>query len=61
MGNFTSVFVVVLTGQMDKYKIFLFQTLAVSNQGRGILVGRGNGKVMFFEPKTGRRLEFLGH
>lgn len=35
--------------------------IAVSNQGRGILVGRSNGKVMFFEPKTGRRLEFLGH
>jgi WD40 repeat protein len=35
--------------------------IAVSNNGRGILVGRGNGKVMFFEPKTGRRLEFLGH
>ncbi len=35
--------------------------VAVSNQGRGILIGRSNGKVMFFEPKTGRRLEFLGH
>jgi len=35
--------------------------IAVSNQGRGILVGRGSGKAMFFEPKTGRRLEFLGH
>lgn len=35
--------------------------LAVSNAGRGILIGRGNGKVLFFEPKTGRRLEFLGH
>lgn len=35
--------------------------IAVSNQGRGILVARGNGKVMFFEPVTGRRLEFLGH
>ncbi|MGJ8679128.1 WD40 repeat domain-containing protein [Paraglaciecola sp.] len=35
--------------------------VAVSNQGRGILVGRSNGKVMFFEPKTSRRLEFLGH
>lgn len=35
--------------------------IAVSNQGRGLLVGRGNGKVMFFEPFTGRRLEFLGH
>jgi WD40 repeat protein len=35
--------------------------IAVSNFGRGILVGRSSGKVMFFEPKTGRRLEFLGH
>jgi WD40 repeat protein len=35
--------------------------IAVSNNGRGILVARGNGKVMFFEPDTGRRLEFLGH
>lgn len=35
--------------------------LAVSNNGRGILVGRGNGKTLFFEPFTGRRLEFLGH
>ncbi|MDN4502969.1 hypothetical protein QX776_11200 [Alteromonadaceae bacterium BrNp21-10] len=35
--------------------------IAVSDQGRHILVGRGNGKVMLFEPKTGRRLEFLGH
>lgn len=35
--------------------------VAVSNNGRGLLVARGNGKVMFFEPDTGRRLEFLGH
>lgn len=35
--------------------------VAVSNQGRGILVGRSTGKVMFFEPQTSRRLEFLGH
>ncbi len=35
--------------------------IAVANGGRGILVGRGNGRVMFFEPNTGRRLEFLGH
>jgi WD40 repeat protein len=35
--------------------------IAVSDQGRGILVGRSNGKAMFFEPGTGRRLEFLGH
>ena len=35
--------------------------IAVSDQGLAILVGRSNGKVMFFEPNTGRRLEFLGH
>lgn len=35
--------------------------IAVSNSGNGILVGRSNGKVMYFEPNTGRRLEFLGH
>lgn len=35
--------------------------IAVSNNGNGILVARSNGKVMFFEPDTGRRLEFLGH
>lgn len=35
--------------------------IAVSNQGRGILVARANGKVMFFEPETSRRLEFMGH
>ncbi|MCC2617024.1 hypothetical protein LJ739_12295 [Aestuariibacter halophilus] len=35
--------------------------VAVANGGVGLLVGRGNGKVMYFEPGTGRRLEFLGH
>lgn len=35
--------------------------VAVTDNGKGILVGRGNGKVMYFEPETGRRLEFLGH
>jgi WD40 repeat protein len=35
--------------------------IAVANQGLGILVGRSSGKVMFFEPLSGRRLEFLGH
>ncbi|WJG09321.1 hypothetical protein [Aliiglaciecola sp. LCG003] len=35
--------------------------IAVANNGRGVLVGRGNGKVMFFEPESGRRIEFLGH
>lgn len=35
--------------------------VAVANGGTGILVGRGNGTVLFFEPYTGRRIEFLGH
>ncbi|MEQ3638794.1 MAG: hypothetical protein ABNH03_03470 [Alteromonas sp.] len=35
--------------------------VAVTNNGRGILVARSSGKVMFFEPSTQRRLEFLGH
>lgn len=35
--------------------------IAVSNNGRAMLIGRGNGKVLFFEHRTGRRLEFLGH
>lgn len=35
--------------------------IAVSNNGRGILVGKSNGTVIFFEYKTGRRLDFFGH
>jgi WD40 repeat protein len=35
--------------------------LAVSNNGLSILVGRGNGKIMYFEPASGRRIEFLAH
>jgi len=35
--------------------------IAVSNGGSGVLVGRANGNVLFFEPTTGRSLEFLGH
>ncbi len=35
--------------------------LAVSNNGQGVLVARANGKIMFFEHETQRRLEFLGH
>lgn len=35
--------------------------VAVSDNGKAILVGRSNGKVMYFEPETSRRLEFLGH
>jgi WD40 repeat protein len=35
--------------------------IAVANGGKGILVGRSNGTVMYFEHETGRRMEFLGH
>lgn len=35
--------------------------IAVCNEGRGILVGKANGKVIFFEPNDGRSIEFLGH
>ncbi|MDC8829320.1 WD40 repeat domain-containing protein [Alteromonas gilva] len=35
--------------------------VAIANGGRGVVVGRSNGQVMFFEPGSGRRLEFLGH
>lgn len=37
------------------------QDVAVSNSASAILVARANGSVMFFEPQTERRLEFLGH
>jgi WD40 repeat protein len=35
--------------------------IAVANNGRAVLIGRANGSVMFFEPDTERRLEFIGH
>ena len=35
--------------------------IAVSNSGQGILIGKANGKVLYFEPSTGRSIEFLGH
>lgn len=37
------------------------QDVAVSNQGRHIIIGRADGVVLVFEPETGRRLEFFGH
>ncbi|MDF2179238.1 hypothetical protein P2G88_13340 [Aliiglaciecola sp. CAU 1673] len=37
------------------------RAVAVADGGQALLVGRSNGKVLFFEPATGRRLEFLGH
>lgn len=44
--------------RMDESTI---RDIAVSNGGRGILVGKANGKVMYFEPDTSRSIEFLGH
>lgn len=35
--------------------------VAVTDGGRGVLVARSSGKIMWFEPATQRRLEFLGH
>lgn len=35
--------------------------IAVANNGRAVLVGRADGSVMFFEPQTERRIEFVGH
>jgi len=35
--------------------------IAVANGGRAVLIGRADGSVMFFEPDTERRLEFIGH
>ncbi|MFW8591177.1 WD40 repeat domain-containing protein [Glaciecola sp. 2405UD65-10] len=35
--------------------------IAIANGGKAVLVGRANGTVMFFEPGTERRLEFIGH
>jgi WD40 repeat protein len=37
------------------------QDVAISNNANAVLVARANGMVMFFEPQTERRLEFLGH
>ncbi len=35
--------------------------IAVSKKGETLLVGRGDGSVLLLNPKTGRRLEFMGH
>ncbi len=44
--------------RIDKSSI---RDIAVADNGRAVLVGRANGSVMFFEPFTERRLEFIGH
>jgi len=35
--------------------------VAVSNNGQHIVLARNDGTVVFFEPTTGRRIEFQGH
>ncbi|GLX78933.1 hypothetical protein tinsulaeT_22730 [Thalassotalea insulae] len=35
--------------------------IAVANNGKYILIGKSDGKVVHLAPKTGRRIEFLGH
>ncbi|MBF7074391.1 hypothetical protein ISG33_13375 [Glaciecola sp. MH2013] len=35
--------------------------IAISNRGEGILIAKANGKVMYFEHRSGRSIEFLGH
>ncbi|WP_088331168.1 hypothetical protein [Lacimicrobium sp. SS2-24] len=67
----------VVTADQDAFALWSMQTgdpvgfwridesrirdIAVSEGGTAVLVGRSNGQVMYFEPATGRRLEFLGH
>ncbi len=35
--------------------------IALANDGKYILLGKSDGKVVHLTPKTGRRIEFLGH
>ncbi len=35
--------------------------VALSNNGKYILIGKSDGKVVHFTPDNGRRIEFLGH
>lgn len=44
--------------QIDQSNI---RDIALSNNGKHILIGKSDGKVAHITPTTGRRLEFLGH
>lgn len=35
--------------------------IALANQARSVLLGKGNGVAVYVDMRTGRRLEFLGH
>jgi len=52
------------TGQSEGYwKIngSTIRDIALANNGNYILIGKSDGKVVHVSPKTGRRIEFLGH
>ncbi len=44
--------------QIDSSNI---RDIALANNGKYILIGKSDGKVIHLTPKTGRRIEFLGH
>lgn len=44
--------------RIDKSNI---RDVAIANAGKAILIGRADGSVLYFEPESLRRLEFLGH
>ncbi len=52
------------TGQSEGYwqvRESSIRDIALANDGRFVLIGKGNGTVVHLTPATGRRLEFLGH
>jgi WD40 repeat protein len=54
----------VSTGQSQGYwqiRESSIRDIAVANEGKSILIGKGNGTVVHFQPNSGRRIEFLGH
>ena len=52
------------TGQSEgfiKIRESTIRDIAISNQGRYLLIGKTNGKVVHVDRDTGRRIEFVGH
>ena len=52
------------TGESEGYwqvRESSIRDIALSNDARFVLIGKGNGTVVHLNPNTGRRLEFLGH
>lgn len=44
-----------------KIRASTIRDIAVSNEGRYVLYGRGDGVVVHIDMQTGRRIEFMGH